>query len=369
MTNNVLEHTKELVRIASVSGNETEILDFIHRWATEAGLSDIHATNRFVCGVVRAKKPARRALILCGHIDTVASGEVSEWSHIPWEPVEADGRLSGLGVGDMKAGVAIQMACMESAAAHPHEYDLWIAAVAAEEVDGAGAAAFTDYFESKTDYQEVNCIIAEPTNASRVEVGHRGNRFVTFSFSGEAGHASQEQQYAISSLPPLVAMLNDLEVIREHLRRKYCSEVMGVPSFTPTRVGSGKNSSLNKTSDLSTLSVDIRTTPEMDEDFERWIDNLAATYSCTWRYDASFVSSASCSRSAPILACAKQVTGIATSSISSGATDQAYFQQKGIDTIIYGPGEFERAHTCNESISIQAIKEVYRQYTAIMQAY
>lgn len=369
MTNSVLEYTKELVRIASVSGSETKILDFVHRWATEAGLSDIHATDRFVCGVVRAKQPARRALILCGHIDTVASGEVGEWLHNPWEPLEIDGRLFGLGVGDMKAGVAIQMACMESAAIQPYEYDLWIAAVAAEEVDGVGAAAFTTYFESVTDYEEVNCIIAEPTNAQRIEVGHRGNRFVTFSFSGEAGHASQEQQYAVSSLPPLVTMLNDLEVIRKQLHGKYHSKVMGLPSFTPTRIGSGENSSFNKTSDLSTLSVDIRTTPELDGDFEQWIENIATTYSCTWRYDASFVPSAFCASSARILTCAKQATGIATSSISSGATDQAYFQQKGIDTIIYGPGEFERAHTCDESISIQAIKEVYRQYMAILRDY
>jgi len=47
-----------------------------------------------------------QVLMLNGHIDTKPTGDLSEWSPGPYDPVIRDGRLSGLGSADMKGAVA-----------------------------------------------------------------------------------------------------------------------------------------------------------------------------------------------------------------------------------------------------------------------
>ena len=46
-----------------------------------------------------------KSLILCGHIDTVAPGDIDNWDTIPLKATVKDGRLYGRGTTDMKAGL------------------------------------------------------------------------------------------------------------------------------------------------------------------------------------------------------------------------------------------------------------------------
>ena len=115
------------------------------------------------------------------------------------------------------------------------DLDVWCVTVTSEEVDGAGSADFVKYFSEKTQYEEVSCAIAEPTD-NRIEIGHRGNKFVEFIFERTSSHASQESAYYDSSLPAVVSFLNDLPEIREQLHAAYSHDILGAPSFTPTRI-------------------------------------------------------------------------------------------------------------------------------------
>ena len=47
-----------------------------------------------------------RSLILNGHVDTMPAGDRAKWTHDPWGGEIDDGEMYGLGVCDMKAGVA-----------------------------------------------------------------------------------------------------------------------------------------------------------------------------------------------------------------------------------------------------------------------
>ena len=63
----------------------------------------------------------------------------------------------------------------------------------------------------------------------------------------------------------------------------------------------------------------------------------------------------------------KQYASHAATTVSPGATDQAFFQEIGVQTVIYGPGEFDLAHTTDESVAVSAIEAalaVYRQVIA-----
>ncbi len=367
-TTSIIELTKQLIAIPSVSGDETAILQFTKDWFEREKFHEVITEPLFTAAVARAStQPARRAVILCGHIDTVAAGDESAWSQSPWQSYEDDGRLYGLGASDMKAGVALQMVTARNYLTSPRDdLDVWCVTVANEEVDGTGSIAFARYFQEHTDYEEVSCIIAEPTD-NRIEVGHRGNRFVELIFTGETGHASQESAYDSSALPLVVNFLQQLTTIQTNLHTSYSDGLLGQPTFTPTRISPEGQFSANKTSRATHLAVDIRTTPALDANFYDWMSELARQHNFSWRYAAQFAPSALCSSDARILHITKaSAPEYMTTSVSPGATDQAFFQEIGVQTVIYGPGDFSQAHTVDESVSIKRIGEVYAAYQRII---
>ena len=70
--------TKQLITIPSVSDDEAEILSFVAKWMKQAGFDQVITKERFTAGLIRGKskasQPAGKALLLCGHIDTVPAG-------------------------------------------------------------------------------------------------------------------------------------------------------------------------------------------------------------------------------------------------------------------------------------------------------
>ena len=362
--------TKQLITIPSVSDNEAEILSFVAKWMDQAGFDQVVTKDRFTAGLIRGKskagQPAGKALLLCGHIDTVPAGDESAWQGSPWQPRTKGDRLYGLGASDMKSGVAIQMITGQSYLTERRDdLDLWCVAVAHEEIDGAGSADFTKYFAQNTSYDQSSCIIAEPTD-QRIELGHRGNRFVQLLFEGKSGHASRESAYSISSLPPLITFMNDLIRVRLELHRTYYHPALGEPTFTPTRIEPAGVYSSNKTASASYIAVDIRTTPELDQAFDSWLDQLASKYHFSWRYAADPAPSALCDKKASILRAMQHILPEASTAVSYGATDQAFFQAIGAQTVIYGPGDFDQAHAINESVSLARIKDTYRVYRQLI---
>ena len=85
------------------------------------------------------------------------------------------------------------------------------------------------------------------------------------------------------------------------LFRSYRHNMLGEPSFTPTRVSPSRSFSANKTADKTYVALDIRTTPGLDEAFERQMNVFAEEYDFSWHYAAEPVSSALCADDASIL--------------------------------------------------------------------
>ena len=359
---------KNLIAIPSASGHESQILQFLDAWYRNNGFTDIRTTDMFSAARLD-KARSNKALILCGHIDTVVAGVAADWTHGPYTPAITGDKLYGLGSTDMKAGLAAQMAAAKSCVAGgpAPDTDVWVAAVANEETDGSGAAAFVEWFTSTQTYAHVSCLIAEPTDLERIEIGHRGNRFITLEFSGSSGHASQQASYDASALSSAQSFLAALPSIVRHIQSQYADPLLGKPTFVPTSLQSGDRLSPNKTSSQASLVADLRTTPALDAVFDTWIAELAATYGFDWHYLMPFVGSSLCDETAPLVAAVRQATGISQSSASVGATDQAFFQSAGIDTVVFGPGEFALAHTADEHVSLSKLRRACDIYQEIMQ--
>ena len=352
----ILELTKKLISIKSFSGDEKSVFEFASDWFRRNKFEYIKQDEMFVAAL-KTKTGAPKAIILSGHLDTVVSGEESLWSASPFEAVEESDKLIGLGSSDMKAAVAAQMLAVRDS--ERDDLDIWSVAVANEEIDGAGSEAFMKWFQAEFDYDEVVCVIGEPTDLGRIEIGHRGNRFVKLEFDGISGHASQQASFVTSALAKASEFLVDIEHIAADISAEFSDDLMGAPSIVPTMISAGDKASPNKAASSAEIILDVRTTPQFDAGFETEFSKIAKKYVFKYSYSASPVASSLCDRTSGLVQNMISASGIEEIAISLGATDQISFQSRGIDTVVFGPGEFSQAHKVDEFILISKLTEYH----------
>ena len=365
----VIELTKKMVEINSVSGQEEEILEYLAGFLKNKGAKEVWQNEDF-CAALFTNGKTENATILTGHIDTVSAGDESNWKNSPWSCIENDEKLIGLGVTDMKAGLsAAFIAGIEVFDNGNIEDDLWLVAVANEEIDGRGSRNFVAWFKEKGfKYNKIKGIIPEPTNLDTIEIGHRGNCFVEITFLGKSGHASQQGNYhisALNSMNNLLASVKDIENkgVLHDLLIKYRNDILGMPSFVPTSVIAGDSQSPNKTADISKMVIDIRTTPELDKQLDSFMNELATEFNFSWKYHSTPVGSTLVSENSNLVKKLLKSSNLNISNvgISAGATDQGEFV-KGLnntEVVVYGPGEFSEAHHQNEFIYKNKLEKFY----------
>ena len=112
----VVELTKTLVAIPSVTGQEDELADWVHGFLQSLGLRGVQRlavpdAGDSVIGWLEGNADGP-TMMLNFHLDTfdVFAG----WESDPFEPVVRNGRLYGLGAHDMKGGAACVLAAVEA---------------------------------------------------------------------------------------------------------------------------------------------------------------------------------------------------------------------------------------------------------------
>lgn len=130
-----IKFTQELVRFGSLRGEEHACQDFVFRALKERGFamdrfamdeaaikahpggapfSDEHSDAPIVIGIHRPKQESGRSLILQAHVDVVPTGPEEMWTHRPFDPVIEGDWMYGRGSGDMKAGHAANLYCLDA---------------------------------------------------------------------------------------------------------------------------------------------------------------------------------------------------------------------------------------------------------------
>ncbi|MCI0588237.1 MAG: M20/M25/M40 family metallo-hydrolase [Planctomycetes bacterium] len=366
----ILELLRRLVGIDSRTGREGPIAQYLEGWLKVAGLEARLEPYKDRWNVVAWSGKGDPTLVFSGHLDTVHPLE-GAWTSDPWTPVEAQGRLVGLGSSDMKASLA----SAAFAALYHKERGLpgrvVLAFTVEEETTGDGTSAFvlgavTSGFLPPSSSAVV---VMEPTGLDHVSLGNRGSTFVTVTVRGEGGHGARPH-LAKNPIPKLCGILAAVSALEERWAARYPDPELGGVSLTPTCVRAGDPAQTNSIPEVGSLVLDCRVTrPLEDADFTIFRSELSAFlrrfeepgYAIEVREEFARVGHklpAEHPLAQTALAVLRDDLGIPDARFvhTPAANDSVYFARAGLPTINkLGPGDPAQAHKGNESVDLEKV--------------
>ncbi len=293
-------------------------------------------------------------LVLSGHTDTVPYDD-SGWHSDPYRLTEGADRWHGLGSCDMKGFLAL---CVQLAAELKDvelQRPLIILATADEEsgMDGARALQAAGHRFGR------HALIGEPTGLKPVRL-HKGIFMDALRVHGRAGHSSNPGA-GVNALEGMHRALAVLLELREELRSRGARAEFAVPHATlnPGCVHGGD--SPNRIPAACELQFDLRPLPGQDlaalrAELRQRIDAALADGAWDWEHESLFegVDAFETPADADIVRCAEALTGSPAQAVSF-ATEGAYFNQMGMQTLVLGPGSIDQAHQPNEYLAMDQV--------------
>lgn len=190
-----IEILQTLIHIKSVNAHETDVADYLASLFAPYPQAQIEKVP-FAPGrdnlVVTIGNPAGPQLGLSGHMDVVAAGDETAWTHPPFGGEIVDGRLFGRGASDMKSGLAAIVITMLEFLEQGTSLagSLRLLATVGEETGEYGAATLTD--AGYADHL-AGLVIAEPSGLDQVVYTARGVIDYKVVSTGVASHSAQPE--------------------------------------------------------------------------------------------------------------------------------------------------------------------------------
>jgi acetylornithine deacetylase len=361
MEKDTVELLKDLVAIDSQNpslvpgaAGESRIAAHVADWATSAGLATetLEATPGRPSVLVRSHTDGTgRSLLLCGHLDTVGVGQMSD----PLTPIVDGDRLYGRGAYDMKAGLAAALIACREASRLGLPGEVIVAAVADEEHSSIGVQEILRHTAAHA------AIVTEPTELT-VATAHRGFVWTEINIVGKAAHGSRPHLGvdAILKTGPILMSLSDLNTQlrgRQHPR-------LGNGFVHASIISGGREESTIP--DSCVLTIERRTLPgESVDDVERDIAELLA--SCRTADPELRVSSHTTLARPPFETAdhehiVQAVAAAATNTLGKRAelagvsywADASLIASAGIPTVLFGP-DGDGAHATVEWASLSGM--------------
>ncbi len=349
VTGDVVELTRAVCDIESVSGNESALADAI--FDALAACAHLEVSRNGDAVVARTRLGRERRVIIAGHIDTVPVNHNL--------PTRTDGGfLVGRGTVDMKAGVAVALT-LATELREPRHDVTWIFydhEEVASELNGLGRLARENPEWLAGDF----AILGEPSNGT-VEGGCNGTLRVNLVARGVRAHSARAWTgvNAIHALAPALQVLAEYQARTVEVDSLDYRESLSAVAVTGGVAG-------NVIPDLATLTVNYRFAP--DKSIAEATAHLTelfgglSTPAGETLYELVVDDAASGARpglTAPLAAEFVASVG-ATPTAKFGWTDVARFGELGIPAVNYGPGDPSLAHTDDERVEISQIRECVR---------
>lgn len=344
----LMKLTASLVDIASVSGSEGPITDYLESLLTPVPwLETVRVGNNLVA---RTHLGRGKRLLMAGHTDTVPPNSNER-------AVLKDDVLWGVGSADMKAGDAV---LLELATSVPSPaVDLTFVFYQCEELAGSAENGIEQLFGLRPDLLAADAVIlAEPTGG-RVEAGCQGILNVRVTVEGRASHAARGWlgSNAIHGLGPVLLRLAAYESRRVTIEG--CDFREGIQA-----VGVGGGIAHNVVPDQATLIVNHRFAP--DRDYEQAEAQLRRVVGEVDRLEIiDRAPAAPPALGHPLLKSLLQISAAAPRA-KLGWTDVARFAGRGFPATNFGPGDPGLAHTAREHVTRSELEQAHRALLSLI---
>jgi len=349
----LLADTAALIAVPSVSYHEAALADLVEERLRALGRLRVDRIGDNVVARTELGRPGR--VVLGGHLDTVpANGNARP-------DLEGD-ILHGLGAADMKGGLAIMLALAVSEAS-PALDVTWVFYVA-EEVARVDNGLLAIAAERPELLAGDAAILGEPTGG-HIEAGCQGVLKVDVTVGGARAHSARPWtgRNAIHRLVPVLSAVADFVERQPVIDGCRYREALQTVKVSGGIAG-------NVVPDRATITLNHRFAPDRDE--------LAAERALRALLDpvldpslgdhfevVDSAPSAAPGLGHPLLRRLLEATGQPPRA-KLGWTDVAFFVERGIPAVNYGPGDPEVAHTAGEWVSRQELETVYATLTRLL---
>ncbi len=329
-----------LIDIPSVTGTEAPLRD-----AIADRLTGTVEVSTVAGSLVAGRRTGKPRIDLYGHLDTVP-----ENGNLPSR--RESGRVWGLGSSDMKAGLALMLAALESPEISAGPYDVVAVFYDREEgpADENGLEPVLDLVDDLTTAELA--LVLEPTD-NQLQLGCQGTINATVEFHGEAAHSARPWlgENAVTRAGAWLAQM--------HERKARDVEVEGLvfkETYVVTTASGGR--ARNVVPDSFVVNVNHRYPPDRsEEEARRALVEVCAPADRTEVFDSA--------PAAPIPVGNPHVarlegSGVAGVAAKTAWTDVARLTGRGIPAVNFGPGEAARAHRSDESVEVAALEAGWR---------
>jgi acetylornithine deacetylase len=308
--------------------------------------------------VARCELPgARRTVLLEAHQDTVPT------DHMTIDPFAArveNGRLYGRGACDIKGGMASMLAAF-SRVAHERPRgaaNVVMACSVDEEYTFTGVAQLV-----KRGLKADAAVVAEPTDLNIVNT-HKGGVGWHLNTPGRSCHSSRPDQ-GVNAIYRMGHLLVAIERYARELQAGRSDPVLGPPTLSVGLIQGG--TSHNTVPDRCRIELDRRVIP--GEDPHAAPDQLVAYLRERAGIDFPFESETPWKTKGPLSPAGSEDLvrrlGAAIDSVTGShrvmgvpyGTDASTLAEGGIPSVVFGPGDIGKAHTCDEWVPLAEVEQ------------
>jgi len=314
----------------------------------------------------------RPQLLYNGHLDTVPPGDESQWEVDPFGAVVQGNHMYGRGVADMKGGCAAMLMAAKVLALEqvPIAGSLVVNFVSDEETGGIRGAG---YLMESGFYSPDMVVVGEITNRNGIAIAEKGIVIYSLGTKGRAAHASTPW-VGVNAIDKMVKLLDRIQSRLTKILKDHPSGILPPATFNLGTIQGGV--SFNVVADSCTVLIDRRILPtETVESATREIQDIIDELKVEDpQMDATLEILGSgapfeTSPDASISRLAKQTLeelGMPSDFIGyEQVSDGRFFAEKGIPTILIGPGMAKVAHTPNERLELDQFVDSIRIYSLL----
>lgn len=309
-------------------------------------------------------------LLFTSHMDTVPAGDRRAWRRDPFGAEIVGSRMYGRGSADAKASLVGMMSALEALiTALPLHGQLTFAAVSDEEVGGVKG---TEFLVDRGLVYPDQVVVGEITD-NRVAVAEKGVLWMRIITHGRAAHGSTPWQgsNAISHMVRVLRVLEEQVGVR---LQSLSHPLVPPPSLNIGTIRGGV--ATNMVADWCEATIDRRTLP--NENLSEAVAEIERVVTSLHQEDPSLQVEVEVLQAGPpietspdarIVRVAQSVAGelhLPTEVVGyHQASDGRFYAERGIPTILFGPGHPELAHTPDESIDLNDVIAAAKFYTLL----